>query len=341
MTGKQRGEQLAAKQYPVYYFVSGDGYLAQQALRETARCVLNGETEQTVLDEAAPDIESVIMAAGTISFFGTRRVVLMPNLEPSAYSEKDFADFCDALSSAENAVFLMSSVYPIEWNKPRIPKHMKQLMDLCKKLGCVEDIAKLTGAALRENLAQRAASQGAVLPDAAARALVDRSGEDPALLANEVDKLCALAGYQTVSPAMVAQLGTPNLEADVFDMVKLVTVKNSAAACDKLQQLLKLRQEPIAIAAALNSSYVDMYRVKLGAAYKQGYEAVHKDFGYRGSPYRLKHVQDNARRYTLPQLKASLKVLDVLDKDLKGSPVDAGIQLETALCCLCRIGGKA
>lgn len=340
MTANPQIAELVNKQCPVYYFVSSEAYLAHHALHQVSAQILAGEDEKTVLDEPAPDIESVIMAAGTISFFGTRRLIVMPNLEPSAYAEKDFADFCDAISSAENAVFVMSSVYPMEWNKPRIPKQMKKLMDLCKKLGYVQDIAKLTGPQLRENLMERASRQGATLSDAAARALIDRSGEDPSLLENEVDKLCALSGYQVISPAMVAQLGTPNLEADVFEMAKLVTAKNAAAACDKLQQLIKLRYEPIPIAAALNGSYIDMYRVKLGQSKKLGYEAVHKDFGYKGSPYRLKYVMDSARRYTLPQLKECLEILNTLDRDLKASPVDGEIQLETALCCLCRVGSS-
>ena len=340
MTAKSKLAALVQSQCPVYYFISADSFLARRALNEAVRLVLGDETEQTVLDEAAPDIESIIMAAGTISFFGTRRVVVLPNLDPAAYSEKDFADFCDAITTAENAVFLMASTYPVEWNKPRIGKHMKKLMELCKSAGYLEDIAKLTGPQLRESLMQHAQQQGATLSDAAARALVERSGEDPSLLENEVDKLCALAGYQTVSPAMVAQLGTPNLEADVFDMVKLVTGKIATAACEKLQQLVKLRNEPIAIAAALNSSYVDMYRVKLGSQHKKGYEAVHKDFGYKGSPYRLKHVQESCRRYDLAQLHTCLKILGKLDEDLKSSPVSGQILLETALCCLCRVGGR-
>ena len=340
MTAKSKLAALVESQCPVYYFVSADSFLARRAMTEATRLVLGDETEQTILDQAAPDIESIIMAAGTISFFGTRRVVVLPNLDPAAYGEKDFADFCDAITTAENAVFLMCSTYAVEWNKPRIGKHMKKLMELCKSAGYLEDIAKLTGPQLRESLTEHARQQGATLSDAAARALVERSGEDPGLLENEVDKLCALAGYQTVSPAMVAQLGTPNLEADVFDMVKLVTGQNATAACEKLQQLVKLRNEPIAIAAALNSSYVDMYRVKLGSAHKKGYETVHKDFGYKGSPYRLKHVQESCRRYSLEQLHACLKILGRLDEDLKSSPVSGQILLETALCCLCRVGGR-
>ena len=47
------------------------------------------DRDATVLDGAAPEIEGLIMAAGTISFFGTRRVVVLPEVDPGAYDAKD------------------------------------------------------------------------------------------------------------------------------------------------------------------------------------------------------------------------------------------------------------
>ena len=40
-----------------------------------------------------------------------------------------------------------------------------------------------------------------------------------------MDKLAALSGYQTITPAMVAEAGVVSLEADVFEMVRMVTAK--------------------------------------------------------------------------------------------------------------------
>ena len=40
-----------------------------------------------------------------------------------------------------------------------------------------------------------------------ATALLERCGEDPFLLENEVDKLLRLSGYQIVTTAMVAEMG--------------------------------------------------------------------------------------------------------------------------------------
>ena len=106
----------------------------------------------------------------------------------------------------------------------------------------------------------------------------------------------------------------------------------------KSVDVLRLQQEPIAITAAMIGSYVDLYRVKLGASKRKNYSAVHKDFGYKGSDYRLKRSAETASHYTLKQIENCMQVLLELDQSLKGQPVDAQILLETALCRLAMAG---
>ena len=58
-----------------------------------------------MLEGPTPSVEEIVLAAGTISFFGGKRLVLMPLVRPSAYSDKDLQEFCDTLADTENAVF--------------------------------------------------------------------------------------------------------------------------------------------------------------------------------------------------------------------------------------------
>jgi len=213
-------------------------------------------------------------------------------------------ELCSTLSSLENAVAVLGSVFPLERSKLKLGKQAQKLQAQCKAIGYAEELAKPRPFELKNLMMERAKAQGTTLPDGAATALLERCGEDPFLLENEVDKLCALSGYQTVSASMVAEMGTVSLEADVFEMIRMITAKNATGACKKLQTLLRLQQEPIAITAAMIGSYVDLYRVKLGAAKRKNYSAVHKDFGYKGSDYRLKRSAETAAHYTLPQLEA-------------------------------------
>ena len=77
MATEAKLRQLADSGCPVYYFYSSERYLVRQAVSAAVR-ILSADTDEetTVLDGAAPEIEQLIMAAGTISFFGTRRVVV-------------------------------------------------------------------------------------------------------------------------------------------------------------------------------------------------------------------------------------------------------------------------
>ena len=342
MPAENKLAALVEQGCPVFYFYSTEPYLVRRAVG--AVCVLlarsTGE-EVTVLDGAAPDVEQLITAAGTISFFGTKRVVCLPELDPAAYSEKDLETFADTVADVENAVLVFGSVFEADrTGKAKPGKRAQRVIAQCRKLGWAEELARPGPTQLRQMMAERAAAQGAELSGPAGAALLERCGEDPYLLENEVDKLSAAAGYRTITPALVAEMGVVSLEADVFEMVRLVTARSTAAACKKLHILLRLGQEPIAITAALIGSYVDLYRVKLGQQHKKSYSAVFKDFGYKGSDYRLKRSAQTAAGYTLPQLKACLDILLELDKNLKGQPVSPQILLETALCRLAMEGGS-
>ena len=339
MATETKLRQLADSGCPVYYFYSSERYLVRQAVAAATRVLAAGEDEETtVLDGAAPGIEPLIMAAGTISFFGTRRVVVLPEVDPGAYSDKDLDELCETLGSLENAVVVLGSVFEPERGKLKLGKRAQKLVKACQKLGYAEEQAKPKPYELKTMMIERARAQDTTLPEGAAAALLERCGEDPFLLENEVDKLCALSGYQAISASMVAEMSTVSLEADVFEMIRMITAKNATGACKKLQTLLRLQQEPIAITAAMIGSYVDLYRVKLGAAKRKSYSTVFKEFGYRGSDYRLKRSAETAAHYTLAQLEACLQVLLDLDKCLKSQPVDDEVLLEAALCRLALAG---
>ena len=342
MPAENKLAALVEQGCPVFYFYSTEPYLVRRAVGAVCALLARSTGEEvTVLDGAAPDVEQLITAAGTISFFGTKRVVCLPELDPAAYSEKDLETFADTVADVENAVLVFGSVFEADrTGKARPGKRAQRVIAQCRKLGWAEELARPGPTQLRQMMAERAAAQGAELSGPAGAALLERCGEDPYLLENEVDKLSAAAGYRTITPALVAEMGVVSLEADVFEMVRLVTARSTAAACKKLHILLRLGQEPIAITAALIGSYVDLYRGKLGQQHKKSYSAVFKDFGYKGSDYRLKRSAQTAAGYTLPQLKACLDILLELDKNLKGQPVSPQILLETALCRLAMEGGS-
>lgn len=323
----------------LYYFYASDEALVHAAAQKALKYLTRDDPETTVLDGPTPSVEEVVLAAGTISFFGGRRLVLMPLIRPSTYSDKDLQELCDTLSDTENAIFVMTSLVEERFGKLRPGKREQKLISCCEKLGYCVQINKPTASALQEMARDWAKETGAAFAPGAEAALLARCGEDQFLLRNEIEKLAALADYGTITPQMIAQLGTVTLDADTFDMVKLVTSGQTEKAQQKLKMLLALQNDPIMITGALISNYLDLYRVLLGRRSRRALSAVAKDFGYSGNwNYRLSTTEKTAARFKRAQLEECLHILQRLDTDLKSSRLDADLLMQKALCELALAG---
>ena len=133
----------------LYYFYASDEALVHNAAQKALKFLNQDDPETTVLDGPTPAVEEIVLAAGTISFFGGRRLVLMPLVRPSTYSDKDLQELCDTLSDTENAIFVMTSVVEESYGKLRPGKREQKLISCCEKLGYCVQINKPTGAALQ------------------------------------------------------------------------------------------------------------------------------------------------------------------------------------------------
>ena len=317
----------------VYYFYAGDEALVRAAAAKAEKALAAQDPETTVLEGPTPSVEEIVLAAGTISFFGGKRLVLMPLVRPSAYSDKDLQEFCDTLADTENAVFILTSVMEEKYGKLRPGKREKKLIAACEKLGYCAQIAKPNRAALQTMAREWAEECGAGFAPGAEAMLLDRCGEDQFLLRSEIDKLAALADYATITPQMIEQLGTVTLEADTFDMVKLVAAGRTRQALEKLNTLLALQNDPILITGALIANYLDVYRAFLAKKSRRPLADLAKDFGYSGKwNYRLGNAEQAAARYDRRRIERSLQVLQALDLDLKGSRLPADLLLQKAVC---------
>ena len=135
---------------PVFYFYSTEEYLVQAHAQKVLKVLAKEDPDMTRLEGPTPAVEEILLAAGTISFFSTRRVVVLPLLQPTAYGEKDLELLCDALRSTENAVFVITTVFADE--KGKLAKRAKKLIDLCKTIGFAAELARPTANELVKEL---------------------------------------------------------------------------------------------------------------------------------------------------------------------------------------------
>lgn len=314
----------------VFYYYSTEEYAPRRYAEKTIAILQQAEpSELTQIDGPAPSIEEIVDAAGTISMFGTRRIVAV-SLEPSAMNDADVAELCDICESLENSVIVMTTIF--KDGKAQLTKKSKLLIAAAEKNGIAAELTKPTPADAARFVVETAQKSGASVSKQAASAIVERSGTDFFVLENETAKLAASCNYGEITLPLIEKLSTHNIEANVFDMVRLVTSRRTEKAVERLNELIDLQNEPIAIAAALSGSFLDAYRVKCAQATGKNYSAAFKDFGYKGSDYRLKKAGESASGYTKKQLLQILEILLQLDTKLKSTRADKTALLQTALC---------
>ena len=144
--------------------------------------------------------------------------------------------------------------------------------------------------------------------------------------AEQVDSVADLTSMEQISATF------SEISSEIF-LVKLVAVGNTRQALAKLQTLLELQNEPILITGALIGNYLDIYRAFLAKKSRRPLADLAKDFKYTGKwNYRLGNADQTAARFQRSQIEESLRILQKLDLDLKGSRLDAPLLMQKAIC---------
>lgn len=300
---------------PVFYFYASDEALVRSAAAKAEKFLSEEAPDTTTLDGPTPSVEDIVLAAGTISFFGGRRLVILPLIRPSAYSDKDLQELCDTLSDTENAVFVLTSLLEENTAKSSLASGSKSSSPHAKNWATVYRSLNPAAPPCRR---WPALGQGSITPPLppVPKPPCWTAAATTSFAANEIAKLAALSGYTTITTQMIQQLGTVTLDADTFDMVKLVAAGNTRQALAKLQTLLELQNEPILITGALIGNYLDIYRAFLAKKSRRPLADLAKDFKYTGKwNYRLGNADQTAARFQRSQIEESLRILQKLDLD--------------------------
>ena len=236
----------------LYYFYASDEALVHAAAQKALKYLNRDDPETTVLDGPTPRWRRSCWQR-VRSPFGGKRLVLMPLIRPSTYSDKDLQELCDTLADTEKCDLRHDGGRGggVRQAAPRqAGAEAHRLLRKSWGTACRSTAPQGQRCRLWPAIGQKQA--GAAFAPGAEAALLVRCGEDQFLLKNEIEKLAALSGYGTITQQMVGQLGTVTLDADTFDMVKLLTGGQTDKAQQKLKTLLALQNDPIMITGALD-----------------------------------------------------------------------------------------
>ena len=202
----------------------------------------------------------------------------------------------------------------------------KKLIKLCAEAGAAVELGSRSQSAMVSFLRGGAKKLGCELPPDLARYMLQTCETDMGVLTGELAKVCAYAGPGELTRGHIDAVVNPRTEARVFDLGKAILAGNTQRAMELLSGLFYLREQPLAILAALTMSYVDLYRARVAKDSGKTPADVIGLFGYKGREFRVNNAWNS--RVPVEILRRSLETLLDCDRRIKSTGVDDQVLLE-------------
>ncbi|MBI5714328.1 MAG: DNA polymerase III subunit delta [Chloroflexi bacterium] len=190
------------------------------------------------------------------------------------------------------------------------------------------------GAAMSQWIVKRAKASGGDFKGDAAEALATAIGDEPRMLANEIDKLLAYVNWaRAVEVKDVNQLTPSAGEAIIWDLVDALGARNAQQALNKFHTLLaQPSQDQFAIFNMIVRQFRFILQVREILDHGGTINDVMSKLSQKSFP--AEKLMRQARNFTLPQLEDLYHKLLELDLSLKSGGAEDTTAIDTFIATL-------
>ena len=204
---------------------------------------LNNETFD--IQSFADSVENMpMMAEATLVQVDEIDLFKLPESDRNKLGEilSDIPDWCTVIFTYET----------VQW-KP--DKRLKKLWEPIDQNAVIVEFARQSQRDLISWVTRHFAARGKQISNDLCSYLIDITGGTMTALSGEISKIAAFSGADQITKYDIDAVTEPVLDAVVFQMTDLLGEGKYGPAFEKLQQLLKMQQEPLSILGAVGSHF--------------------------------------------------------------------------------------
>ncbi len=238
----------------LYFFYGEETFLLNHYLGQMKKLTLDPLTESFNfhrLNSETFDIRSFADAVENLPMMAENTFVQVDDIDLFKMNEGDRTKMVEILSDIPDYCTVVFTYLTVAW-KP--DKRLKKLWEAVDG-GSIVEFAKQDQRDLIAWVTRHfAANKKRISTDLCAY-LIEITGGTMTALSGEIDKICAYSGADEIRKSDIDAVTEPVLDAVVFQMTDMLSSGRYDQALLKLQQLLKMQQEPLAILGAVGGHF--------------------------------------------------------------------------------------
>lgn len=239
----------------LYVFHGEEVFLQHHYLGQMKKLLLDPLTESFNfhrLNNETFDIRAFADAVENLPMMAEHTLVQVDDIDPFKMNEGDRGKMVEILSDIPDYCTVVFTYITIPW-KP--DKRLKKLWEAIDGSGAVVEFARQDQRDLIAWVTRHFSARKKRISTELCAYLIDITGGTMTALSGEIDKICAYSGADEIRKTDIDAVTEPVLDAVVFQMTDFLSAGRYDQALNKLQQLLKMQQEPLAILGAVGGHF--------------------------------------------------------------------------------------
>lgn len=239
----------------LYFFHGEETFLLNHYLTQMKKQLLDPLTESFNFHRFTAETFSIrdfADAVENLPMMAESTFVQVDDIDPFKLNEDDRNKMAEIFSDIPDYCTVVFTYLTVQWKSD---KRFKKLWDAVEGSGCIVEFARQDQRELVTWVTRHFAAHKKRIASNLCVYLIEITGGTMTALSGEIDKICAYSGADEIRKSDIDAVTEPVLDAVVFQMTDLLGSGQYAEALLKLQQLLKMQQEPIAILGAVGGHF--------------------------------------------------------------------------------------
>lgn len=313
----QLKRELKAKDLErLYFFYGEETFLLHHYLDQMRKQLLDELTESFNyhrLTAETFDMQTFADAVENLPMMAEHTFVQVDDIDPFKMNEGDRNKITEVLGDIPDYCTVVFTFETIEWKPDGRYKKLKAAADK----GLAVEFAKQDQRELISWIGRHFSAQKKRISNDLCLYLIDITGGTMTALLGEIEKICAYSGADEIKKSDIDAVTEPVLDAVVFQMTDMLSAGRYGDAVVKLQQLLKMQQEPLLILGAIGGNFRRIATARTLLDNGRPSSELQKLCGL--SDYPARKTMEAARRFSTKFCKKASELILETDYKIKTS----------------------